>query len=119
MPQVRFSAEGVNDFTARYEGKKCRLCGALLTTDDWYKTRLSEFPKIAPPICELLRRERPWWIAILEAEFFVPFRECFLLNSRASPYIPEMISKGKDHDSRTYFSADRTFYIQDFSLGRR
>lgn len=41
MPQVHFSAEGVDDFTARYENKNCASCGALLTLDDWYKSRLA------------------------------------------------------------------------------
>jgi hypothetical protein len=41
MPQVKFSAEDLEDFAARYEGKKCTLCGAVLTQDDWYQSRLT------------------------------------------------------------------------------
>jgi hypothetical protein len=41
MPQVQFSAEDLNDFAARYEGKKCSSCGTALTQDDWYKSRLA------------------------------------------------------------------------------
>lgn len=41
MPQVQFSAEDLNDFAARYEGKKCSSCGTALTRDDWYKSRLA------------------------------------------------------------------------------
>ena len=41
MPQVQFSAEDLNDFAARYEGKKCGSCGTALTRDDWYKNRLA------------------------------------------------------------------------------
>ena len=42
-PQGRLKsifAEDLNDFVARYEGKKCASCGAALTRDDWYKSRL-------------------------------------------------------------------------------
>ncbi len=41
MPQVQFSAEDLDEFAARYEGKKCASCGAVLTRDDWYKSRLA------------------------------------------------------------------------------
>ncbi len=41
MPQVQFSAEDLNDFAARYEGKQCSSCGTALTRDDWYKSRLA------------------------------------------------------------------------------
>jgi len=41
MPQVQFSAEDLNEFGARYEGKKCASCGAALTRDDWYQSRLA------------------------------------------------------------------------------
>ncbi len=41
MPQVQFSAEDLHDFAAHYEGKKCSSCGAPLTRDDWYKSRLA------------------------------------------------------------------------------
>jgi len=41
MPQVQFSAEDLYDFAARYEGKQCASCGAALTRDDWYKSRLA------------------------------------------------------------------------------
>jgi hypothetical protein len=41
LPQVQFSAEDLNDFAARYEGKTCSSCGAGLTRDDWYKSRLA------------------------------------------------------------------------------
>src|ERR1700746_3238250 len=40
LPQVKFSAEELVDFTARYEGEKC-ACGGVLTADDWYKSRLA------------------------------------------------------------------------------
>jgi len=43
LPQGRLKsifAEDLNDFVARYEGKKCASCGAALTRDDWYKSRL-------------------------------------------------------------------------------
>jgi hypothetical protein len=39
LPQVKFSTEELEDFTNRYEGKKC-ACGEALTADDWYKSRL-------------------------------------------------------------------------------
>jgi hypothetical protein len=41
MPQVQFSAEDLNDFAARYDGKKCSSCGTALARDDWYKSRLA------------------------------------------------------------------------------
>jgi hypothetical protein len=41
LPQVKFSAEELDDFTARYEGKKCASCGEVLTRDDWYQSRLA------------------------------------------------------------------------------
>ncbi len=40
-PQVQFSPEDLNDFAARYEGKECASCGAVLSRDDWYKSRLA------------------------------------------------------------------------------
>jgi|SRR5271157_2884499 len=40
-PQVQFSPDDLNDFAARYEGKKCASCGAVLTRDDWYKSRMA------------------------------------------------------------------------------
>ena len=40
-PQVQFSAEDLQDFAARYEGKNCSSCGRPLTRDDWYKSRLA------------------------------------------------------------------------------
>jgi hypothetical protein len=48
MPQVKFSGEELVEFTARYEGKKCTSCGAVLTRNDWYQTRLAALdPKTA------------------------------------------------------------------------
>jgi hypothetical protein len=48
VPQVKFSAEDLKDFTARYEDKKCTSCGAVLTREDWYNTRLRALdPKAA------------------------------------------------------------------------
>jgi hypothetical protein len=41
MPQAQFSAEDLNDFAARYKGKKCASCGTALSRDDWYKSRLA------------------------------------------------------------------------------
>ena len=41
LSQAKFSAEDLNDFVARYEGKKCALCGSEITRDDWYKSRLA------------------------------------------------------------------------------
>jgi hypothetical protein len=41
LPQVQFSAEDLNGFGARYEGKTCSSCGAGLTRDDWYESRLA------------------------------------------------------------------------------
>jgi hypothetical protein len=41
LPQVQFSAEDLNDFAARYDGKKCSSCDTGLTRDDWYKSRLA------------------------------------------------------------------------------
>ena len=41
IPQVEFSAEDLNDFVARYEGRKCTSCGSEITRDDWYKNRLA------------------------------------------------------------------------------
>jgi len=74
-PQVRFSAEELTDFTARYEGKKCASCGVVLTRDDWYRSRLPSLdPKSAtvdmpegrprvvhgegPPVCSVCYRAR-------------------------------------------------------------
>jgi hypothetical protein len=48
MPQVKFSAEELEDFTARYEGKKCALCGVVLTADDWYESRLAALDPKTP-----------------------------------------------------------------------
>jgi hypothetical protein len=48
LPQVKFSAEELGDFTARYEGKKCASCDVVLTRDDWYQSRLEALdPKTA------------------------------------------------------------------------
>lgn len=41
ISQAQYSAEDLNDFAARYEGRKCALCGAALSRDDWYKSRLA------------------------------------------------------------------------------
>lgn len=41
MLQIRYSAEELHDFVARYEGKQCTSCGALMTGDDWYRNRLA------------------------------------------------------------------------------
>ena len=50
MAQLQFSAEDMNDFAAHYEGKKCASCGAVLTRDDWYKSRLAALdPKTEMP----------------------------------------------------------------------
>jgi hypothetical protein len=50
MPQVEFSAEELEDFTARYEGENCASCGVTLTGDDWYKNRLATLdPQTATP----------------------------------------------------------------------
>jgi len=50
MPQVEFSAEELEGFTARYEGKNCASCGVTLTGDDWYKNRLATLdPQTATP----------------------------------------------------------------------
>jgi hypothetical protein len=47
LPQVKFSAEELVDFTARYDGDKC-ACGGVLTADDWYQSRLTALgPKAA------------------------------------------------------------------------
>jgi len=71
MPQIQFSAEDLDEFAARCEGKKCASCGAALTRDDWYKSRLAvletttgvpkipgvgrpsffNIPEISDPIC--------------------------------------------------------------------
>ncbi len=60
MSQVKFSAEDLNDFAARCEGKKCASCGAALTRDDWYNSRLAVLepttavpgiPETGDPIC--------------------------------------------------------------------
>jgi len=71
MPQVQFSAEDLNEFAARCEGRKCASCGAALTREDWYKSRLAvletttgvpkmpgvahpsffNIPEISDPIC--------------------------------------------------------------------
>lgn len=57
MAQVQFSAEDLNDFAARCEGKKCASCGAALTRDDWYKSRLAalETTTGAPKIPAVVR----------------------------------------------------------------
>jgi hypothetical protein len=57
MPQVEFSVEDLNDFTARYDGKKCSSCGTALSRDDWYKSRLAvlETNTGAPRISEVVR----------------------------------------------------------------
>ena len=41
MRQLEFSDEDLDGFAARCEGKKCASCGAVLTRDDWYKSRLA------------------------------------------------------------------------------
>jgi hypothetical protein len=41
LPQVQFSAEDLNAFATRYEGQRCISCGAGLTRDDWYQSRLA------------------------------------------------------------------------------
>ena len=75
MPQVKFSAEELVDFTARYEGNKCAPCGVVLTRDDWYQSRLAaldpkiattdipgpqprSFPVVRSPICSTCYREK-------------------------------------------------------------
>jgi hypothetical protein len=40
LPQIRFCAEGLQEFRERYEGKICASCGAPLMPSDWYETRL-------------------------------------------------------------------------------
>ena len=49
MPQAQFSAEDLNDFAARYKGKKCVSCGTALSRDDWYKSRLTLEPNAGVP----------------------------------------------------------------------
>lgn len=41
FPQIEFSADELQDFMTRQEGKKCISCGAALSPDDWYKSRLT------------------------------------------------------------------------------
>jgi hypothetical protein len=41
MPQIRFSAEELREFTAPYEGKPCTSCGVAITGGDWYRSRLA------------------------------------------------------------------------------
>jgi len=58
MPQVQFSAEDLNDFAARYEGKKCSSCGTALTRDDWYKSRLAVL-ETNPEVSKIPGVDRP------------------------------------------------------------
>jgi hypothetical protein len=65
MPQVQFSAEDLKNFAARYEGKRCASCGARLTRDDWYDSRLAirETHTGVPRMHEAVR---PWFYSIPE-----------------------------------------------------
>ncbi len=38
LPQLWFSAEELDNFLAKRES--CRMCGSVLTSDDWYANRL-------------------------------------------------------------------------------
>src|ERR1019366_6438286 len=57
MPQVQFSAEDLNDFAARYEGKKCSSCGTALARTTG--TRVGWRSLRPTPEC----RKYPGWIA--------------------------------------------------------
>lgn len=60
IQQVKFSSGGLEDFSVRYEGKKCAPCGAVLTRNDWYQSRLVALdPKTATTIPEPLPRSLP------------------------------------------------------------
>lgn len=65
MPQVQFSAEDLNDFAARYEGKRCASCGATLTRDDWYDNRL-EVHETHTGVPRMDEAVRPWFYSIPE-----------------------------------------------------
>jgi hypothetical protein len=67
MLQLQFSAEDLNDFAARYEGKRCACCGARLTRDDWYDNRLvmRETHTAVPRMHEAVR---PWFYSIPETK---------------------------------------------------
>ncbi len=62
-PQLQFSADNLNEFVMKYEGKHCVSCGAVLTRDDWYKSRLT-IPMKHPttlnthPICSACSQAR-------------------------------------------------------------
>ena len=49
MPQVQFSADTLQEFLARYEGKSCTLCGATMNAYDWYESRLAAIEEKAAP----------------------------------------------------------------------
>lgn len=67
MLQLQFSAEDLNDFADRYEGKKCTSCGATLSRDDWYDSRLviRETHTAVPRMHETVR---PWLFSIPETK---------------------------------------------------
>lgn len=41
MAQVQFSADDLQEFLERYEGRNCASCGAVLTAGDWYNSRMA------------------------------------------------------------------------------
>jgi hypothetical protein len=49
MPQIQFSAEELQDFIVRHEGKPCTSCGAVITGDDWYRSRLAPAAEAGGP----------------------------------------------------------------------
>jgi hypothetical protein len=65
MPQVQFSAEDLNDFAARYEGKKCSSCGTALARDDWYKSRLAVL-ETNPGVSKIPGVDRPSILSLPE-----------------------------------------------------
>ena len=65
MPQIRFSADDLREFTARYEGKPCTSCGVAIGGDDWYRSRLA-----APAEAE--RPDRPGSLSLSSLEDKAP-----------------------------------------------
>lgn len=40
--QLQYAREDLESFLTRHEGNACTVCGASISADDWYKSRLTE-----------------------------------------------------------------------------
>ncbi len=41
LPQLRFCADELDEFLAPHAQKWCSICGSMLTSEDWYASRLA------------------------------------------------------------------------------